>query len=360
MTGSAPEPTWLPAAQNPWQVPLLDVRGLTQQVTAWSRNPQAASNAISFDSEDGLAFADQHPESARRIPLALRYRRDRLLADGPLFLPRCMEHKWALFHHGGAIQIVRSWQRQVVAIARTAQSGEWLDVTELHGSLTDDDEAPEFAARSLDFLVRSHVLGVVHPAPLPDELAADAQKAATYCFSLYGNRALFATHHDIPFVTPEQPLRSHSLLHIAIARGDWSAAKAQIDAGLPPDLLAGDGLTPLHWAIAGGPAALAFVLRSGCPIDARSSEGATALMTASQSADADAFTWLLENGAAVDAIDHRGFSALHRAAEAGDLRKVEALLKHGADPGRVAMGRTARSLAELRGHATVSARLPAD
>src|SRR5262245_5819056 len=96
-----PEVAWVAAADNPWGVPVLDVRPVTLTMISTSANLVCAQNAVSYSQEDGTSFAGARPPSGRVAPADLRYRIDRVLADGALFLPDAMEHKWAIFHHGG-------------------------------------------------------------------------------------------------------------------------------------------------------------------------------------------------------------------------------------------------------------------
>ena len=56
-------------------------------------------------------------------------------------------------------------------------------------------------------------------------------------------------------------------------------------AGVPIDLLAGDGLPPLQWALAGDDLTIAtLLLERGSPVDVRTHQGATPLMNAAQEA----------------------------------------------------------------------------
>src|SRR5262249_47213351 len=175
---------------------------------------------------------------------------------------------------------------------------------------------PQFTVRVLDFLLRSHALDLVYPAPLPPGLAEDPPRAALWCMSCFGNRAHFARPHALAASPPQQPLRTHSLLHIAVARGDATEVRRLLDAGVPPDLLARDGLAPLHWALARNDTALlSLLVECGSPVDVRSVEGATPLMNAVQARSIDKVAWLLDHDADPNAADGRGFTALHRAAE---------------------------------------------
>lgn len=354
----SPDISWVEAADNPWGVRVLDVRPLTLTMLSASSDPQCAANVVSFEQDDGIGFIGKGPPVTRSVEANLRFPIDRLLADGVLFMPREMEQKWALFYHRGEIICVRSWLRQVQAIARVGEYQDHVDVTAVRGTLTAEDEDPELTLRLLDYLLRSHALDIVYPAPLPVGMEKEPQAAAAWCMSMFGNRALFATPHQVVRRDPDKPLRTHSLLHIAVARGNAPMIEAKLAAGVPIDLLAGDGLPPLHWALAcDDPAIMTLLLDRGSQVDVRSAEGATPLMNAVQSASLEKVTFLLDHGADVNARDRRGFTALHRAAEMGQVDLTRMLLDRGASPNPEAEGRTPRSLAEMRGEAGIVALL---
>lgn len=347
-----PEVAWLAADANPWGVPVLDVRPVALGMISTSSSVQCATNAMSFGQDDGLGFVGVEPESSDTVQANLRYRIDRMLADGALFIPGEMEHKWALYYHRGRILCIRSWTRTVAAVAEVRTAGDHVEITTLRGTLT--GEEPALRPRILDFLLRSHALGLIYPAPLPAGLAEQPKAAALWCFSMFGNRAYFATPHELPASVPDKPLRTHSLLHIAVARGDAAAVETFLRQGIPIDLRAGDGLCPLHWAMARDDTTmLGFLLDRGCPVDVRSAEGATALMNAVQDRSLEKAAFLLDRGADPNAVDQRGFTALHRAAEMGQLEVVKLLLDRGAAPHPEAQGKTPRSLAEERGEKAV-------
>ena len=347
-----PEIAWIPADESPWRVPVLDVRPLTQTMLSTSSDPTCAANAVSFGPDDGTSFIGVEPAIARTTPASIRYRRDRLVADGVLFTPDSMEHKWAIFHHRGTLIFVRSWTREVVATARLVQSGDIAEVTEIRGALPfGTQESPDLTVRSLDFLLRSHVLGLVWPVPLAPGQESDPKRAAMYCMSAFGKLALVATPAPVTAELPTKSLRSQSLLHIAVARGDRDAVDEQLAEGIPVDLLAGDGLAPLHWALSTkGTSMLEHLLSRRSPVDVRSAEGATPLMSAIQGDDLAQIEFFLSHGADASASDARGFTSLHRAAEMGHLRAAELLLASGAYPYAEAQGQSPLSLAEQRGH----------
>lgn len=344
-----PELHWIEAADNPWGVRVLDVRPVTLGMLSSSSDPQCAANAISFGQEDGITFIGEDPPSSRVIEASLHFPIDRILADGVLFIPREMEHKWAIFYHRGEIICVRSWLRKVQLIARLEQHPDSINITEVQGTFGGEDEEPELTIRILDYLLRSHCLGTVYPAPLPPGAEDNPRDAALLCMNMFGNRAWVATPYRIERLDPDQPLRTHSLLHIAVARGDVAAIDKHLAAGMPIDLLAGDGLAPLHWAIASNdPAIMTLLLDRGSPVDVRSDEGATPLMNAIQSGSLEKVALFLDRGADVNLCDGRGFTALHRAAEMGHIEIAKLLLDRGALPNPEAEGHTPRSLAEGR------------
>lgn len=198
---------WVEAADNPWGVRLLDVRAVTENMISTSSDPQCAANAISFGGNDGSAFAGAGPLVPRVIKAKLQYRVDGPLADGALFLPWEMEQKWAIFHRQGRILFVRSWTRQVHAVAVLEAHDGYVAVTEIHGAFVDTEEEEGFTVRVLDFLLRSHALRFVYPAPLPEGMEESPQKAALWCFHMFGNRARCATNEPVAWVIPERPLR---------------------------------------------------------------------------------------------------------------------------------------------------------
>jgi hypothetical protein len=361
-----PDVKWVEPADNPWGVPVLDVRPVTLTMLSMSENPRCAKHLGSYGQDDGRGFLGKPTPVARTLMTNLRFQRDRLLADGAIFIPQVMEHKWAIYFHKGQLLFIRSWLREVYAIAEVEQSGEDVRISAVQGAFTYPEEEPDLTIRALNYVVRSHALGVDFPAPLPMGMEAAPESAALWCMSHFGNLALFATPHAIVSEVPEKPLRSYSLLHISVAKGDKVAVDAYLTAGVPVDLLAADGLAPLHWALtvrrrrvpligswARDTVMLQHLLRRGSPVDVRSIEGATPLMNAVQTGSVRQVTFLLDHGANPVAADDRGFTALHRAAEMGKTDMVRILLARGAFPDVEAQGHTPLSLAEGRKHENI-------
>jgi len=341
---------WIEPAKNPFGVRLLDLRPVTKAMLATSSDPQCAANAVSYNAEDGTTFIDMQPSDSTLINSNIIIPIDKVLAPGVLFVPRTMEHKWAIYYHNNTLIFVRSWLRQVFVTAKATQRENTLIIESIKGKFI-NNESPEFTRRIIKFLFISHCTNQIVPAPLPPELASSTKDAALWAFSAFGNMALVGIF-DEAFDPPiDLPLRSHSLLHIAVAQGNINEIDKQFRNGLSLELLAGDGLAPLHWSMASEEIqVMEKLLALGADPDSPSAEGATPLMNAVQSNKIHHVNLLLQSGANVNAIDKRGFTSLHRAAEMGHLDIVITLLNSGADKDISSGGNTALSFAESRGH----------
>ena len=344
---------WVEAGDNPWGVRVLDVRPITHTMILVSGIDGYASNAISWTGDDGTSFIGEEPPDASSVKTDLRFPIDRYFAEGVLFVPVEMEHKWAIFYHRREIICVDSWQRKVLVVARVEEHDDHILITEVRGTFFGLESVPDFTERALDYLLRRHSLNVEYPAPLPAGMEQIPKAAADWCMFTFGNRATCATPHQIVRQDPETPLRTNSLLHIAVARGDVPEIEAQIASGVPLDVLALDGLTPFHWAQSNE--MRDTLLKLGFAVDSPSNEGVTSLMITTQLANIDGMSYLIDHGADVDARDHRGGTALHRAAELVDLDVLRLLLDRGASQNIEALGHTPRSFAESRGNEEILA-----
>lgn len=333
---------------TPWGVPVIDVQPLTQNVVSTSQDPSCAQNALSYTGEDGAELAAQTPPFSRIVQTFLRIPIDGVLADGIVCRPGAMEDKWAVYLHAGRLLFVRSWRRQVVADAGVNVADGVAVIGPVRGTFTDDDEQPEFTGRLLEYIVRDIALGEGLPTPLPAPFA-DYFAAATYCFSLVGSRARFATHLRPNLSAPARPLCAHTLIHIAAARGQAERIPGLVARGIPIAARGPDGLAAIHWSVGGdGIEVAAALLEAGTPVDLPSREGATPLIQAVQANSVDHVRLFLAQGADPNAADCRGFTSLHRAAEMGLSPIVQILLDSGAAPGAAAQGHTPLSLAKSR------------
>ena len=170
-------------------MPVLDVRPVTLGMISTTTDPAMARNAISFRGDTGISFADASVPNPRRTPAHLRYATGGYLADGVLFIADQMEHKWAVFFHRDRLLFVRSWLRELHVAAQVRRSDGYVEIEQIEGVFTSVDEPPALTEAIMDFIVRSHVLGLVHPAPLAIVVGDDLDGAGLWCFSMFGNLA---------------------------------------------------------------------------------------------------------------------------------------------------------------------------
>ena len=340
---------WIEASENPWGIRLLDLRPITQKMQSASTDPKMAENVVSFRSDDGTSFIDQEPKSGNEINADLTFPVDPILAPGIVFIPKEMEHKWAISFYQDRMIFVRSWTRKVLVTAVTSQQNGRLYIHKINGRFFDDDN-PEIIRAIVKFLLISHAIGEDFPAPLPERFSHDPQSSAIWAMGLYGNKACFGTFTPTFGGSTQRPLRSHSLLHIAAARNNIDEINLQIENGIPIDIIDPDGLAPLHWSLASEDMqTMKRLIQLGANPDVRSALGVTPMMNAVQSRKLPHIKFLISAGADVNAQDKRGFTSIHRAAEMGQTEVVALLLDHGADPTLEVNGQTPLSLAEAMG-----------
>lgn len=335
-------------SENPWGIKLIDLRSISQTMTSTSKDRQMAINAISYGQEDGTTFWNQKPNNNTTIPSNISIPIDGTLAPGVLFTPSTMEHKWAIYFDGEYLIFIRSWLREVMVTAKTSQKNGQLIVEAITGEFA-EGETEQFTNSFLNFLLISHAINEDIPAPLPKRLETETGTAGLWAFSSYGNKANYGTF-DENFIAPTSgKLRSHSLLHIAVAKSDMDEIEKQVNNGINVNSLAGDGLATLHWSVAPeNTESMEKLLKLGADPNVKTIQGATPIMNAVQSNKMEHLKILMESGALINAQDNRGFTALHRAAEMGNLEIVELLLANGADKNIEAESHTALSLATAR------------
>jgi ankyrin repeat protein len=117
-------------------------------------------------------------------------------------------------------------------------------------------------------------------------------------------------------------------LHYAAAGGFLSIAKQLVTAGAKIDARTRSGITPLYGAVSGEQEEMVrFLISKGAKIDTTTADGATALHIASTKGIA---RLLVKAGAKVRAANKFGFTPLHIAAHYGHIGVADYLLSKGA------------------------------
>jgi len=364
-----PEPKWLPKDMqpHPWgDLEILDVRPVTQVLISCTKDPTCATNAASWQADDGTSFIGVPPstkfsyQTVHPIDPPLRYAVDNngYLADGVLVIPCEMENKWAVFYYNSKFIFIRrysffqqifhfshiksSWLREVMAVVDSQITSDGnIELTKIQGRLTDAQEdsnlSPAVCQKSyLDFMMRTLVLKEESPAPLPPHITEMARAVprtgGMWCWTQWGRDVHYATPLTESLLsrlpTPTHKLWSFSRLHVSAVRGNIEAAREELARGVSPGILADDG-TPLHWAtLAPGDTFKEIVdllLSYKADINAKNWLGDTVVGMMVKPDDKNSieleeellarFERVRSRGADVNAKQGRGFTALHRAAE---------------------------------------------
>lgn len=339
--------------EHPWGVPLLDVSPITGQMISTSGNVEAAANAMSYGGEDGSSFENQGPDSDRVTDVSLEFRCAVPLLDGTLHLPERMEDKWAIFLRNGRIIFIRSWMRKVFATADYVVAGDRLTITNVAGDFGIENADVAFYGDAANFLIQSHVMSRVYPAPLPTTEYPDVddseelERAALWCFTHFGDKAILAAPcGHVAQTVPDDPIAPFTTFHMAIAEGDRGKVTQMLDDGIPVDLPSPGGGSALSHAVILGKIDVAYLLIDrGADINHAADNGATALHDASANGRTELVAKLLEAGADPNAKNEAELTALHGVGVTGFAEIGELLINAGAELHPVARGKTPREVA---------------
>lgn len=351
---------WIRYDQNPYGVPLLDLRPITFQLGSEIADAEL-KNLDSYSMEDGASFSGLSVSTAqgqgRFVDCELTYQTAGKLYPGSLFVPQSPEDRWAIFFDGAFIYFIRSWSKELVAKAKVAVVETGIMLTEIEGAILDHEfETDNQTIALVNFIMLSYVLNETAPVPLLNEFESEPNRAAVWAFSLFGHHAKIGVFNEDALFDSRKVIRSTTAYHIAIANNDVETVKLILSQNLvEKNLLAQDGFTPIHWALYTDNFEMISVLSDqGVDINAFSLRETTPLMDAVELKSEKGIEMLLSLNVALDLVDSQGFSALHRAAAMGQSGVVKQLLMQGADPSLQShSGLTAKDLAVERQHQNV-------
>ncbi len=396
---------WLRGDESPFGVDVLDMAPAVSALQSSGASPEQTARALGWTLDDGhqhAVLASPAPAVAL-APGDLAWPAPPVLPDGALFRPQALEDKWALFLQKGRLLLIQSWSGTLACAVDVVPRDGALVATAIHGDPTGGrcGDTAELV-RVVDFLVQSHALGRILPAPLLAGLpAADVEQLTLWSFRCFGRRALALSAAPPPAPAPV-PLRTDTAVHIAALAGRADLVMGAAKAGLALDLPGTfQGYGPLHIAAAMGHEEVAMVLLSqGISVDQPTApsaadgggetplqvccrqhkagqdpvarlllsagadprvcdaDGATPLHLAARAGQLEVCTALLVAGCPADAVDHRGHSALHVAAELGHAVLVERLRAAGASATqRSRAGQLPADLARAQGHDALARQL---
>jgi hypothetical protein len=182
---------WLDEDNTPFCVPVFDCRCRAIQSDYKEGSHSVYSSHQKFTKEN---FVGQLPSNATRFPLDFSFELDECLPDGmALFQPGHTGEKWFIFREGDLLYFV--WEGTLMYLARIKECSDQLviDLMVLNKQLIDPRD-PLWHARSLYYLVRSHILEQVVPHPLPGYLPDNCDEILEFSYHYYGIKGLFAAY----------------------------------------------------------------------------------------------------------------------------------------------------------------------
>ena len=192
---------FVPATENVHGVDLWDCAVFTSSMISVTSELSMASQFARLRASQGNEYRNQLPRDASASVCTLAYPVPQSFAEGPLFKASEMEDKWDVYFFDPHIYFVRSWSGQLIYRATVRFEDQHMAITGIECA---GGHASEFGRRTVDYLVKSHVLGAVALHPLPDTLPADPMQVAVSSFATFGRRCAYGTYVDttvLPWTT---------------------------------------------------------------------------------------------------------------------------------------------------------------
>lgn len=190
------EVRWVPASENPWGVDVLDCTSVASSMVATTSSAEVARRFAALRGSFGDEHRGRRPEEAVTLACELSYPHRGETRDGPLHRAVEMEDKWDVFLFEGFLYFARSWTGELCHRAAITFHAEEARVTAVDTRRSLAARDPAFPIAEVDFLIRSHLYGLVLPHPLPSEAAHDPRELVLYSFSRYGRRGMFGAFAD--------------------------------------------------------------------------------------------------------------------------------------------------------------------
>jgi hypothetical protein len=193
---------WIPAAENPFSVDVLDCSLFAASMVAMTSSAEVARRFTELRESRGEHCHGTDP-NAVAFACHLEYPSESHV-DGPVFRAAQMEDKWDVFLLGGSLYFARSWTGEVAYRARVAFVNSLAIVSEIRSER--EPSGAEDPRAVVDYLIKSHVFGLVAPHPLPDADRSHTRDLAQWSFGRYGRRGVCGTMEDVT--------------HLAVRRND--------------------------------------------------------------------------------------------------------------------------------------------
>ena len=185
---------WTAATENPFRVNLLDCSAFAESMVSLTSSADIATRFSQLRGAQGEHCRGKDPDNAVTTDCHLEYpsaRHD----DGPIFQAQQMEDKWDVFLFDGHLYFARSWTGELVYKASVRFEDSKAVVVEIRRR--GEARTEEDSVAVVDFLIKSHVYGLVAPHPLPKSPQLAVADLVQWSFARYGRRGLFGTAEDV-------------------------------------------------------------------------------------------------------------------------------------------------------------------
>lgn len=200
---------WLEPEESGFNIRVLDCRPFTETRVAFAAEEQNAITFLSTRDSGGEHHRGKSPENACSFSCDLSYPINALiysqitnrsfetrdLPEGKLFSAAEMEEKWDVYYFDKYFYFVRSWTDKIAYRARAVEEGLYLNITEIEydGEKTEDED---YHLRGVDYLLKTFVIGLTVPHPVPADVENTPESIALFSFSFAGRHAKFASFED--------------------------------------------------------------------------------------------------------------------------------------------------------------------
>ena len=186
-------PKWIEAKDNPFNVRIFDCREYAINMISSTKNQEIVHNFLQSRKSNGQEYIGKFPEGGAKCNVELNFNtKGKKIPDGILFKAQKMESKWDIYKYADFIFFVRSWTAELVYVCNyiPTEAGFKVNLVVLDERKINQND-PHFEFKVLEFLIRSHILGLQVPHPLPKELKNENEAILGYSYSIYGNRGYY-------------------------------------------------------------------------------------------------------------------------------------------------------------------------
>lgn len=185
---------WLEIGEdNPFNKRILDVRSLTWNVVATTKDKNVAESYNNLRNSNGKEYIDTDIDNGETVDTLLEYPHNGDALEGIVFKSDSMDCKWDIYIYNSIFYFTRSWLGELIYKAHAEVLSDKLII---HKIEFPQEIGAELAKSDIHFLLTTHAMGKVLPHQIPDYLDSD-MNIALYSFRQFGNKGCYACFEDI-------------------------------------------------------------------------------------------------------------------------------------------------------------------